>query len=234
MSRLILFLALMAPGLASAQLYGVPGDSPLTQTFEFKIGPYTPGIDSEGGSAYADIFGDEGMVLFRIEYAYVLWRGVGGMVSLGGEVGYGSVTGNALDQETGSAGVDETSLNIVPFGLTAGYYLDTWGDIVPLVPYFKLGLDYTIWWVTNGVGDTSSFAGSDAAGDTWGLHTELGIRIPLDFFAPKMAQSFDSEVGVNNSYLFAVWYYGWDDDFGSEDSWQLGDSTALFGLAFDF
>ncbi len=233
MTRLVLLLALL-PSLASAQLYDALSESPLTQTVEFKLGPYTPDVDSDGGGAYDAIFGDDEMIMFRFEYSWVAWRGVGGMVSVGGEIGYGSVTGTAIDPDSGASAADETALNMVPFSLVAGYYLDTWADIVPVVPYAKLGLDYSIWWVTDGVGDTSTFGGSDASGDTWGMHVSLGARLLLDFLAPGMARAFDAEAGVNNSYFFAEWYYASDDDFGSSSSWQLGDSTALFGLAFDF
>lgn len=233
MTRLIALFVLI-PLAASAQLYDALAQTPLTQTVEFKLGPYTPDIDSEGGAAYKGIFGDDEMLMFRFEYAWVAWRGVGGMVSVGGEIGYGSVTGTSIDPTDGSAGADETSLHMLPLALTAGYYLDTWGDIVPIVPYAKLGLDYNIWWVTDGVGDTSSVGGNRGSGDTWGVHFSLGARILLDFLAPGMARSFDAEAGVNNSYFFAEWYYGWDNDFGSGSSWQIGDSTAMFGLAFDF
>lgn len=230
----VLFAVLMFPTAALAQLYGQVGSSKLTQSVELKLGPYTPAIDSDGGDAYEKIFGDESMTMFRFEYDWVLWRGTGGMVLFGGEVGYGQVSGSSLDPATGVAGADTTTFHMVPFALNFGYFLDTWGDTVPLVPYAKVGLDYSIWWVTNGVGDTATYLDSKGSGDTWGLHVSLGVRILLDFFAPKMATSFDGEAGVNNSYIFAEWFYGWDNDFASASSWQIGDSTAMFGLAFDF
>lgn len=245
MSRLCAWVVILAstaviPRMADAQMYGVTGESPRSQQIEFKFGPYTPDIDDEGGSFYSTVFGKP-MFMFRFQYDYQFWQEVGSLAA-GFEVGYGSVTGNGFLEGTSTESSDETRLQMVPMALTLSYHLDIlplWYD-VPLVPYAKVGIDYNIWWITDGTGDTAEYADPVAgkiftgAGDTWGFHVAAGLKILLDAFAPKMAQTFDNEIGVNNSYLFAEFFYANISDFGSNDSIQLGTITGLFGLAFEF
>jgi hypothetical protein len=49
-----------------------------------------------------------------------------------------------------------------------------------------------------------------------------------------MAQTFDVEMGVNTTLLFAEYVFSWIDDFGSKKSWDLGSRTFLVGIAFEF
>jgi hypothetical protein len=49
-----------------------------------------------------------------------------------------------------------------------------------------------------------------------------------------MAIAFDSESGVNNSYIFVEYQHLEVDDFGSSDSLVLSDDALSFGLAFEF
>lgn len=245
MSRIALMLLTLAPASALAQLYGEPAESPRTQQIEIKFGLYTPQIDSEGLAAnpYARIFDNDSMFLSKIEYDYQVYRDFGSL-AIGGELGYGQVAGSGLASGTTSSTSDETKLHILPMSLALVYHFDVlavrWS--VPLVPYVKVGLDYHIWWITDGVGDTSEYVNTDAAGehhtrgsgDTFGWHVAAGLKLLLDDLAPGMARTFDNEVGVNNTYLFGEFLYADISDFGSSESFQLGDTTALFGLAFEF
>jgi len=241
MRALILTTALLLPLTASAQFFSDLQDSPRTQSFELKFGAYTPDIDSETGvTAYDDIFGEESMFLTRIEYDYQFWQGFGSL-AIGGEFGYGKVSGKGREVATDSKSNDETTFNMLPMSIGLIYHLDVlalrWD--IPLVPFVKVGIDYNVWWITDGVDDTATFEDEDGEtfegeGDTWGYHASIGLKLLLDIFAPTMAQTFDNEVGVNNSYLFAEYVYSDISDFGSDKSFQLGDSTFLFGLAFEF
>jgi len=241
MRILITAFLLLLPTGAQAQFFSDLADSPRTQSFELKFGAYTPDIDSEKGiTAYEDIFGDESMFLTRIEYDYQFWQGFGSL-AVGGEFGYGSVSGKGHEVATDTKSNDETTLNMLPMSIALVYHLDVmalrWD--VPLVPFFKAGIDYNVWWITDGVDDTASYEDSngkkfEGEGDTWGYHISAGIKLLLDVFAPSTAQTFDNEVGVNNSYFFAEYVYSDISDFGSDKSFQLGDSSFLFGLAFEF
>ena len=68
----ILALGLAIPTVASAQLFGVVGETERSMQIEFKFGPYTPNIDaSGGGNAYAAIYQDP-MFMFRTQLDYQL------------------------------------------------------------------------------------------------------------------------------------------------------------------
>jgi len=89
------------------------------------------------------------------------------------------------------------------------------------------------------VGDISQFEpeeGTDitAEGATMGYHISVGMRLLLDGFDRTTADSFDEDMGFNNSYLFIEWSKLNLDDFGSDTSFILSDELISFGLAFDF
>lgn len=247
-SGLILALALLAtPAVATAQMFSDISESPQNHQLEVKFGPYLPDIDGEGGvNAYSALFENDEMFMTRVEYDYQFWKEYGSL-AVAIEIGYAQVTGNGFATGSLNRTSDETTLHIMPFTLALAYHFDV-GAVrydVPLVPYVKLGIDYYIWWITDGLGDTASFAVEsqqtqsevpvrDGAGDTWGWHVAVGVKILLDVLSPSTAQAFDVEVGVNNSYLFVELLYADVSDFGSDSSWQLGDMTVFGGVAFEF
>ena len=49
-----------------------------------------------------------------------------------------------------------------------------------------------------------------------------------------MAAEFDTESGVNNSYLFAEYTTSEVNDFGSDESMELSSDHLSFGLMFEF
>lgn len=249
MSRLLPILVLgvatvglFAPQSANAQLYGVVAESPQTMQIEFKFGPYTPNIDkSGGGNAYATVYQDP-MFMFRTQLDYQVYQGVG-TIGIGGEFGIATVDGSSsLTESSFSASSDSTSFWMVPLALTVSYnfdYLATRYE-VPIVPYVQVGVDYYLWWFTDDTGATSEAPDASigqnrpGVGGTFGWHATVGLKILLDVFAPQMAQTFDIEIGVNNSYIFAQLLYASIDDFGAEGSWDLGELTGLYGIAFEF
>lgn len=239
---LIMSGLVLLPAAASAQLYGEASESPKSHSFELKFGIYTPQIDEgESTTAYGRAFGGDAMFMTRIEYDYQFWKGFGSL-AIGGEFGYAQVSGFGVAHDSDLDTQDETALHMFPFSISLVYHFDVLATRyqVPLVPYVKVGFDYYVWWVTNGLGDTAEYQAEDSttlfegAGGTFGWHVQAGIKLLLDFLAPQMAQTFDNEVGVNNTYLFAEMLYADVSDFGSDSSWQLGDLTALFGVAFEF
>ncbi len=245
-THVLLSAVLLAPMSALPQGYDEFAESPRRHQLEIKFGPYTPDMDSEGINTYALFFDNESMFMTRLEYDYQFWQDWGSL-AIGAEIGYGQITGNGLATGTGEATSDETSLNMLPTSLSLVYHLDVaairWG--IPLVPYVKVGVDYTLWWITNGIDETSTYESPtpnadgtvtvfDGEGDTFGWHVAGGIKLLLDTMAPKMAQTFDTDAGVNNSYLFVEFLYADISDFGSDTSFQLGDMTVFLGLAFEF
>ncbi|MFT7623870.1 MAG: hypothetical protein ACI9WU_003055 [Myxococcota bacterium] len=230
-------LVLLVPLSASAQLYGdVQQESPRSHQIALKFGPYLPNID---GSAYETAFGDDSIFMFRFEYDYQFFKTFGSL-AVGFEVGYGSVTGKGQAVDDATTSGDETRLQMVPLALSLVYALDVMAVRynIPLVPEFEFGFDWVHWWIEDGTGETSTYSdGVDTftgAGATLGWHVSVGLKLLLDTMAPNMAQTFDTEVGVNNSYLFAELLYADISDFGSDTSWDVGTLTGMFGLAFEF
>ena len=124
--------------------------------------------------------------------------------------------------------------------LDAAYRFTTLADrySFPLVPYAKAGLAYSLWWMENGVGNISHYTpvgGTTqlARGGTGGLYGTVGLRLLLDVFEPQAARSFDIEMGVNHSYLFAEYQMLNLTDFGNKKSIDLSDNIFAFGIAFD-
>ncbi len=220
--------------------FGQP--SPRNFLLEIKFGPYTPNIDSafEGpDKPYQTIFGGESMVLSTIQFEYQFLQKYG-MASAGVGIGFSWIKGKGL-LSGGAPSNDSTSLYLLPLNMSVSYHLDIgarrWS--IPLVPYGRVGIDYVIWWTTDGLNHISAWAPSPGAprqigyGGVWGYHIAGGLKLLLDVFAPNMARTFDIEIGVNHTYLFAELLHRVVDDFGSSNSMRLGDTTVLFGIAFE-
>jgi hypothetical protein len=215
--------------------------SPITGEFELKLGDYHPQIDTEfsGPGPWETMFGSGGALYVEGEYSHYLWREYGA-VAIGFGVGYLTKSGPGFNAD-GSESVDETTFQMVPLRLSLVYRFDkparSWS--IPLVPYVKLGLSAYIWWIRSAAGiatyrDPVTGQLDEGRDVTFGWHFAAGLQFLLDVLAPSMSRTFDASAGVNNTYLFAEFLYADVDDFGSDTSIRLGDSTFLFGLAFEF
>lgn len=211
-----------------------PFASPIDMMLEVKGGPYTP---TELGSTYTQFFGDESAIMLEIEFDYQFYRGWLGSLGVGAHLGYASIEGSAIDESTGEASVDSTDLNWLPLRLSVVGRLDVFHNLwnVPITLYAKAGLDYYVWWINDGSGDTASSGSGTGSGGTFGWHVALGGAFVLDWLSPRMASGFDAEWGVNNSYIFAEFLLATIDNFGSSSAFNLTDSgTFQIGLAIEF
>lgn len=215
-------------------------ESPRGNMLEVQAGPYTPAVDSSFTAAtpYADSFGSDSLWSFGLYMDFQLWQEVG-TLAVGAGARYGWVDGHAVEEESS----DETALNIAPFTLGITYRFDYLQQRVgiPLVPYVHAGLEWAIWWVTNGKNEISNaraaaapFEGRTALSNTFGFYAGGGLQLQLDFFSQSMAAEFDSESGINNSYLFVDFTRHELNDFYSSGSIDLSDSALSFGLMFEF
>ena len=219
---------------------------------EIKLGPYSPDVDGElDGSGYApydDMFGGNGLMV-KGELDVEFWRPFG-TFAVGGEIGWFSKSGKALtdngttstpsSSSTRTAG--DTSINLVPLALLMVYRADflweRWS--VPVIPYAKIGFNYTFWWVTKGDGSTASATDKttgdteDAKGGTFGWQVNAGLSILLDVFEPQAAKNMDVETGINHVYLFFEFTHIDANNFGSDTAFSVGDTTYQGGLAFEF
>lgn len=213
-------------------------ESPRDMLLEVKFGPFRPSIDSEFGAGvhpYKDIMGGGSVLMTQIEYEYEFYNRVG-VVALGATFGYARDKGTARLAD-GKPSNDSTTFHLIPLSLSAVYRFDYLAQNyrIPLVPHLKAGFDYYIWWITNAVGDVSRAKdGSVGQGGTFGGHVTFGLAFHMDFLSPDMAQTFDADLGVNNTYLFAEYVMSWVNDFGSSKSFNLSSRTFLFGIAFEF
>ncbi|TQF08482.1 hypothetical protein FJV41_49675, partial [Myxococcus llanfairpwllgwyngyllgogerychwyrndrobwllllantysiliogogogochensis] len=136
-----------------------------------RVGGYKPLLDDEkalnGNTPYEDTFGDASLLLVELELQRYFYQGIG-TAGVGVSAGYGEKYAAAKLAGGGNA-AEQTALKVVPLAFNLFYKFDyaafEWG--VPLVPYGKLGLIYTPWWVTKG-SDTETADGITASGGKWG------------------------------------------------------------------
>jgi len=209
--------------------------SPRTGALEFKLGGYKPRIDTEAGltdTPYANTFGNESMLLFEVEMQRYFFQRFGS-AGVGFSAGYAEKYSDAVT-ETGELAAEKTALKVVPLKLNALYKFDyaafRWG--VPLVPYGKLGLIYMPWWINKG-DSTQQLDDRSGKGGRWGYGLTLGASFLLDVLEPRLARDFDTDLGVNHSYIFAEWTYAEVNNFGSSGL-VLSSRHWMFGLALDY
>lgn len=231
-------------GLAATLLAAAPAaaESPRDMMLEIKFGPFRPSIDSEfGGSGpYSKVFGSGQVLLTRLEFDYEFFKKFG-VIAVGGSIGFAKDSGKGL-LATGEKSNDTTTFYLFPMTLDLIYRFDWLAQKynVPLVPSVKAGFDYYIWWITNGTGKIPQYKDpvtgkvSQGRGGTFGGHVTFGLAFLMDWLAPDMAQTFDTDMGVNNTYLFAEFTMAWINDFKAKKSLDLSSKTFLFGLGFEF
>lgn len=248
----VLLLAVALGPRAAQAREGQRPDStlPIGLGFEFKIGPYLPGMgdDDFDNPAFRLSFGEYGEddggqlvledgpganPLFNVGSELQLWRGYGS-ATLYGSVGFARWRGSGLDAD-GVPTADDTTLNIVPLTLQVGYRADFIVDYspVPLVPYVRGGLAYYIYWVTDGSGGVSRVENPDGddfigRGGKLGLVATAGVAFLLNFFDRGSTQQLYNSTGIRGTYLFFEGMLADVDGFGqsgfdfSDLSWNAG------------
>jgi len=236
--------ALLALGAADAQPQRGWGrgtiESPKMFNLELKLGTYKPLIDREaalnGAKPYEETFGGAPMLLGELEIDRQLWQQVG-TLAVGFSFGYAEKYARATvvdDTGTITESAERTGFFVLPLRLLAVYRFDYaalhWG--IPLVPYAKLALAYTPWWATKGSG-VEYANGTRGAGGKWGYAFTGGISFLLDVLEPRLAKDFDTDMGVNHTYLFAEYVYEDVNNFGAAGL-DLSSRRLAFGISFEF
>jgi len=220
------------------------GRSPRTMAMEFRLGPYKPDIDSglsNGATPSATTFGSGTHLLYQLEVDYDLLQSFG-TLAVGAGIGYFRETAKAFvgtsdGVSTGVRSFDETALRLVPISLLAVYRMDVFAERwnVPLVPYAKLGLNYTFWKVTDGNGDVATLAqGGRGAGGTAGWQAAAGLALQLDTLDSASMRELDSETGLNHMYAFFEYTHVDASGLGMGNRLHLGDNTWSAGLLLEF
>jgi hypothetical protein len=221
-----------AEGLASPQSWGI----------ELRLGPYAPDIDSEfkgAASPQKTYFGSKKRLTFQIAGEYQFFHGFGTLAA-GATVGYYRETGHAFIEGGNdlTPSDDKTSLTLFPLSATLNYRFDLIQRRlgVPLVPFGKLGLTYTLWSISNGNGRTatSENPAGKGRGGTPGWVAAAGLAFNLAVLDPSAARGFDNESGVNNTYLFVEFDHFDASGLGRKKTLAVGDDTWVGGLMFEF
>ena len=244
--------------------------SPQRFMLELKFSPYSPRIDHSAGlngqTPFADLFNKQsakkgsqpanrllGGVEFDVQFLHRDWGnlGVGITTSFYRRTTHSfqlNADGTSCTVPSCVRSGDQTALNVLPLSALFVYRLDVLANKYhfPLVPYFKVGIGYYVWWVEDGGGSLSTATyprpttanpkpkTDSAYGGTFGYVLNPGLALQLDFIERSVARTLDAEIGVNHTYLFAELHYADIRGFGAKDKLNLSDTTFSAGLAFEF
>jgi hypothetical protein len=220
--------------------------SPRQFAIEARFGLYTPNVDSEFSKTtpHADVFGTKRRPMWQIEFDWEFLQEFG-TLSLGGVIGYYKENAQACTraglQADGQCAADgrsgdNTGLRLIPLASLLVYRMDEAANRwrIPLVPYAKLGLNYTIWTITNGNGDIAWSGNNKGQGGTMGWQAAVGLSLSLDFLDPGAARGFDADSGVNHTYAFFELDHISGSGLYRKDVLRVGDDTWFAGLMFEF
>jgi hypothetical protein len=234
--------------------------TPKQWAMELRFGPYAPDVDSEfagrtaappyNGAPYKTVFGGKRHLMSQLEFDWQFFQGFGSL-AVGVAIGYYKVSAKAFaaDPNTGNCVLDPksttgacersgdtTSLRLIPVAALLVYRLDVAAErwSIPLVPYVKLGLNYTLWQVNDGNGNVPSFGGGQGSGGTLGWQAAGGLAFLLDILDGDSARNLDMETGVNHSYVFFEWNNVDATGLGMSNKLHVGDSRWVLGLMFEF
>ncbi len=266
----VVAIALFAmPGRAHAQTPywdqqtgdGADTDSMAEQPTDVKwhagvrVGPYTPGIDSQSGltpGPYKQMFGGA-KVMPTIDVERFLWTGFG-QLGIGLSIGYLGTSANAwlegsspTDPDRPRSTGDTNSFHLIPIQLTAVYrftYFDDAGS-VPIVPYVRAGFAYDPWWVTAPDGDfatacpgvgmvAAGCTSTTAAGASPGIVGSIGLAIRAERIDSSAAMSM-RESGIEHAGVYFELDAGKVDGLGIvSHRLSVGDTTYAGGVDFEF
>ena len=239
---LTLALSLLATGAARAQTVLHDENrfrSPQNWAIELRFQPYLPEVDSEFPGAekppFQQYFGNGHKVMFQLELDYQFTHAFGS-AAVGAQIGWYTKSAKAKTVNGDDSG-DDTTFTLLPVAVQLVYRLDEaalrWN--IPLVPYVKAGLSYSMWRITDANGNVARGTGGQLGkGGTPGWQAAAGIAFLLDFIDPASARALDSDTGVNHTYVFAEVARYEASGLGRKKALKVGDSTWIVGLMFEF
>jgi len=213
---------------------GPKGPSPKNWNLELRFGPYRPDVDSEfadrGDSArpYQQVFGSGNHLMTGLELdRQILQRH--GTLAVGIGISYFRVSAASLAADLQTRTGDQTALRLIPLSASVVYRASMIPELtkLPLAPYAKLGLDATLW----SMSETSQTTSVD--GVSYGWHAAAGVALLLDVLDYDGAQDLDLETGINHtSAFFEVTYVSTGLGIGGPQL-HVGDTTWLAGLMLE-
>jgi hypothetical protein len=110
---------------------------------------------------------------------------------------------------------------------------------IPVVPYARGGLAYTMWWMKSPNGDTSyapaecKAAKCRGSGGSLGLVGAVGLAIRAERIDKDAALSM-REGGIEHAGFYVEGQSSWVDGFGSDKKLSLGKTTWFAGVNIEF
>lgn len=254
MLRTLLVAAIALGGVlvtkdASAIEFGTPAQtrpfrSAQNFALEIRVSPYYPAVDDEPGlqgTPFKDRFGDKPRIAMGLEFDWQTFR-IPYVGTIGPGLGASLVSmSRPAVTVSGKASGDEYGLSIYPMYLSAVLRADTfWRGLgFPLVPYAKLGVAVGFWRATNALGTSKSTLPNEAEpvpgrGMTFGTHMAGGVAFALDAIDSGASRNMDNFLGVNNTYVYAEYYWLNLNGLGQDKALYVGTNTWAAGLAFEF
>lgn len=225
-----------------------PGPPALKWNAELKLGGYFPAMDRnfDGEGPFETMFGGGPFLLGKATGdRFFLYPG--GQLGVTASIGYFSQSARAFaTDENGDILYDDgrpvrsqgdtTRFRMVPASVGAVYRYTQLDDAlgVPLVPYGRLGLSYTLWWVTQPDGSIARAADTRARGGSFGWEGSLGLALRAERLDPGAARSLRNEFGIQHAGFFAEASYARVDSFGRDNRLPVGGLALLGGINFEF
>jgi hypothetical protein len=201
-----------------------PFESPERFIVELRGGPYGP--DFKDNPAFENYYqGDVGPFL-GLQLSYIALRLPElAYLTFGGGFGWADYSGKAREIATRERVSEDTNLTILPLSAIAALRVDAMARRlkVPFIFTGKVGFQWVHW-------NTSTGENDDASGWSVGFLWGAQLALDLDLFERAAARSMDEEWGINHSFLFFEFY----DFIPTADSLELGDTSWLLGLGFNF
>ncbi|MBN9163003.1 MAG: hypothetical protein BGO98_00845 [Myxococcales bacterium 68-20] len=250
MSALAAAGILLHAGDASAIELGTPAQehpfrSAQNFALELRFSPYYPAVDEEpglSGTPFKDRFGDSARLYFGLEFDWQTFR-IPYLGTIGPGIGAGIVgmSRPAVTRDSRRPSGDDYSLSIYPMYLSGVLRADVlWRELgIPVVPYGKFGVGMGLWEASNSGGTSKSTLAGESKpvagkGMTLGTHAALGLAFALDAIDSGASRNMDNAIGVNNTYVYAEYYWLSLNGIGQDRPLYVGTNTWAAGLAFEF
>ena len=134
-----------------------------------------------------------------------------------------------------TSGNDPNSLNLIPLSLAVevkgAWFKQELG--VPLVPYVRGSLLYTLWWVWAGGSLARKASGDPGIGGVFGLGASAGLMLNVDFIDRITAREAYRTWGLMDSYLYFEYSWTAQQSFSSSKM-DLSGQYWTIGIAVDF
>lgn len=241
--------SVLAPREAQAIELGTPAQthpfrSAQNFALEIRVSPYYPAVDDEPGlrgTPFKNRFGDNPRIAMGLEFDWQTFR-IPYVGTLGPGLGASIVSmSRPAVTVSGRPSGDEYGLSIYPMYLSAVLRADTFwrGLRLPLVPYGKLGFAVGFWRATDAAGTSRSTLPGEVnavpgKGMTFGTHVAGGVAFALDAIDSGASRNMDNYLGINNTYIYAEYYWLNLNGLGQDKALYVGTNTWAAGLAFEF